>query len=217
MRKLSMKKPGTPEIEDSSASGSDGGRAEGEIAFRFARGPAEDPSPGAALWLPVSDLDLAGARAPAGGVPGLLPWDSWACTCGAEGSCVEVVGCWLGGVAAVELPSPAGVLAEPSTGPAGVAVTAGSPARPGRRARARARRWRARVEVGLGGSSNRSVAEEVVEEQAARSGGFGFGRVVGGARGRAPDGLCGRRGAVRAAACAETGRGQFCRAGRGAG
>src|ERR1035441_8525773 len=129
MRKLSMKKPGTPEIEDSSASGSDGVSAEGEIAFCFARGPAEDPSPGAALWLPVSDLDLAGARAPAGGVPGLLPWDSWACTCGAEGSGVEVVGCWLGGVAAVELPSPAGVLAEPSTGPAGVAVTAGSPAR----------------------------------------------------------------------------------------
>src|SRR5450759_3699995 len=80
-----MKKPGTPAIPDCNAGDSPGVSADGDTAFCLARAAAEDSlvagelPAGAPFPFPFA---CAGPGEPAG----LLPCDSWACTCGAAGS-----------------------------------------------------------------------------------------------------------------------------------
>jgi hypothetical protein len=82
MRKLSMKKPGTPAIEEDSESGSGGVSAEG-FGARLPRlgllvvppvEPLPAPPPSAPLDLPWAEL--------AGRAPDELPWACWELTCG---------------------------------------------------------------------------------------------------------------------------------------
>src|SRR6202035_2326230 len=92
MRKLSMKNPGTPAIEDCSEKGSDGVSADGEIAGWPARVPAADePAPADALAGVAGGLARgAGEEVP----PRVLPCAccAWTCgVCGGAGASIVVV------------------------------------------------------------------------------------------------------------------------------
>src|SRR5271166_2183358 len=75
MRKLSMKNPGTPEIEDSSASGRDGVSVDGGWAGLCARAPAGEEPPVASVWAPgaAPPFDFRRDRV----APTVLPCERW--------------------------------------------------------------------------------------------------------------------------------------------
>src|SRR5450759_4372207 len=160
MRKLSIKKLGTPAIEDSSPSGSEGVSVEGDGARVLPRSSVVE-----VLSLEDPGLDCAGT-------PGVLPWVWRCCTCGvgAGSGAPEPEGA---GVVVVVVASPvdagasvAGALEVALDGLVAGAETcslawplAGTPS-------ASAARVRISRRVS-GGRRAISVAEEVVEGQAA--------------------------------------------------
>ena len=100
MRKLSMKKPGTPAIEEDSESGSGGVSAEG-LGARLPRcGVAAEPPLEPLFPEPARPFDFE--RPPAARVdPGVGPCGCWALTCGVVARFGEL--CAVGGGAGVEL------------------------------------------------------------------------------------------------------------------
>src|SRR5271157_3929001 len=113
MRKFSMKKPGTPAIEDSSPNGSNGVSVDGEGAWWCARGPAAEPSPALPSPVPAAPpFERACA-----GVPGELPCGRSTLTCGAPAASEEP---GRAGAGTVVVPAAgAGELVEPAGASAG--------------------------------------------------------------------------------------------------
>jgi hypothetical protein len=93
-----MKKPGTPEIEDSRPNGSEGVRDDGDGGRPLARASAGVSGVVAPVFparpLPAPDLEA-----------GVLPWECWACTSGgvATRGAVFLLGVGVGGVSTVEV------------------------------------------------------------------------------------------------------------------